>query len=195
MMSELEATLAILDAKNSVRAVVIAGQGPDFCSGTEISRVKRTLGADKTTDKGVATAMERLLGRIDGMKKVTVTRIHGTALGRALGLIAACDIAVVALDTEFCAPGWGLDPAAATMAPYLIRAMGERKARRYLLTGEKFPAAEAYRIGLVHELTPPEQLDARVNEILGHLLAGEIKPLLLAKEIIVKDARINRSYG
>ena len=195
MMSELEATLAILDAKNSVRAVVIAGQGPDFCSSSETARVKRTAGAQKTLNKGVAMAMGRLLERIDGMKKATIARIHGVVHGRVLGLIAACDVAVAAMDAEFSAPEWGLDPSAATMAPYLIRAMGERQARRYLLTGEKFPAAEAYRMGMVHELAPPADLDARINEILGYLLAGNPQALPMAKEIIVKAARKNRSFG
>lgn len=195
MMSELEEALASLDGKRSIRAVVIAGQGTDFCSGKDIARVVRAGRGRTTADESEAMAMARLLDRLDVMKKATVARIHGTAQGCALGLIAACDIAVAALDSEFCAPEWGLDPTSVSIAPYLIRAMGERQSRRYLLTGERFPAAEAYRIGLVHELTRPEDLDARVNEILGHLLANEVQALPLAKEIIVKSAKKNLSRG
>jgi len=186
MLMELEAALAGLDASKAIHAVVIAGRGPGFCSGMDIARAGRPASGRKTVDESVAITMARLLERLDGMRKTTVARIHGTAHGCALGLIAACDIAVAALDTEFRTPDWGLDPAAAIITPYLIRAMGERQVRRYLLTGEQFPAAEAYRIGLVHELAPLSELDARVNEILGHLLAGDIQSLPLAKEIIVK---------
>ncbi len=193
MMSELEEALASLDGKRSIRAVVIAGQGTDFCSGKDISRVVRPGRGRTTADESEVMAMARLLERLDVMKKATVARIHGTAQGCALGLIAACDIAVAALDSEFCAPEWGLDPTSASIAPYLIRAMGERQCRRYLLTGERFTAAEAYRIGLVHELASPEELDARVNEILGHLLANEVQALPLAKENIFKSARKDRS--
>jgi len=195
MMSELEEALASLDGKRSIRAVVIAGQGTDFCSGKDIARVVRAGRGRTTADESEAMAMARLLDRLDVMKKATVARIHGTAQGCALGLIAACDIAVAALDSEFCAPEWGLDPTSASIAPYLIRAMGERQCRRYLLTGERFTAAEAYRIGLVHELASPEELDARVNEILGHFLANEVQALPLAKEIIVKSAKKNLSRG
>jgi methylglutaconyl-CoA hydratase len=197
MMSELEEALASLDGKRSIRAVVIAGQGTDFCSGKDIARLVRPTRGRSTADESeaMAMAMARLLDRLDVMKKATVARIHGTAQGCALGLIAACDVVVAALDSEFCAPEWGLDPTSASIAPYLIRAMGERQCRRYLLTGERFTAAEAYRIGLVHELASPEELDARVNEILGHLLANEVQALPRAKENIFKSARKDHSRG
>ena len=188
MMAELEATLASLDARKAVRAVVIAGQGAVFCSGMDIALMKPLASGRMKLKENAAIAMTQLLHRLDGMQKATVARIHGEAQGCALGLIAACDIAVAALDTEFCTPKWGIDPVATAVAPYLIRAMGERQARRYLLTGEQFPAAEAYRIGLVHELAPMSELDGRVNEILGHLLTGDDQALPLAKATIVKAA-------
>jgi methylglutaconyl-CoA hydratase len=184
MVAELEATLVRLEADDTVRALVLAGQGDSFCSGVDVRWMKRMAEASKEVNTGDAMAMGRLLQTLDRIKKPTIARVHGLSHAGALGLIAACDIAVAALDAEFCVSETRLGICAATIAPYLLRAMGERQARRYLLSGEQFSAAEAYRIGLVHELAPPDKLDTRINEILGHLLSGGPMAVPIAKEII-----------
>jgi len=129
-----------------------------------------------------------LLHRLDCMPMPTVARVHGAAYAGALGLIAACDIVVASLEAEFCVSETRLGLTAVTIAPYLVRAIGERQARRYVLSGEVFTAAEAYRIGLVHELAPQDELDARINGILGHLLLGGPKALPAAKGVIARLA-------
>ena len=139
--------------------------------------------------------MARLLHRLDNMRKPTVARVHGAAYAGGLGLIAACDIAVASLEADFCVSETRLGLAAATIAPYLMRAIGERQARRYLLSGEVFTAAEAYRIGLVHELAPREELDARINGILGQLMLGGPKALPAAKEIITQLSKYQDSQA
>jgi len=186
MVRELDATLAALEAEDSVRAVVLAGQGPVFCTGIDVRWMKRMAGSSLAVNTQDALGMARLLHRLDSMRKPTLARVHGAAYAGALGLIAACDIAVASLDTDFCVSETRLGLAAATIAPYLVRAIGERQARRYVLSGEVFTAAEAYRIGLVHELAPREELDARINEILGHLMLGGPKALPAAKEVIAQ---------
>jgi methylglutaconyl-CoA hydratase len=102
--------------------------------------------------------------------------------------VAACDMAVAAYEAEFCLFEVRLGLIPAMIAPYVIRAMGERMARRYFLSAEPFTAAEAYRIGLVSDIAPLDELDARINELLGHLIQGGPEAQVLAKEWIRKVA-------
>ena len=98
--------------------------------------------------------------------------MQGPAFAGGMGLVSACDIAIASTEASFCLSEVKLGLIPAMISPYVIRAMGEQYARRYFLTGEVFDAAEAWRIGFVHELVQPEDLDATVNTIVGHLLAG-----------------------
>jgi len=184
MVGELDAALRKLESNNSVRAVVLAGHGASFCSGIDVRWMKRMAVASTAVNTKDAMAMARLLQRIDSLGKPTLARVHGATFAEGLGLVAACDIAVAALDAEFCVSETRIGVCPGTIAPYLLRAIGERQARRYFLSGERFSAAEAYRIGLVHELAPPNDLDSRINEILGHLLAGGPVCVPTSKRII-----------
>ena len=125
-----------------------------------------------------------LLHTIDTLKKPTVARVHGPVIADGVGLVAVCDIAVTAYDAEFCLSEvrFGLIPAAT--GPYVIRAMGERAARRYFLSAERFTAAEAYRIGLISDIAPLVELDTRINELLGQLLLGGPIAQVLSKDWI-----------
>ena len=188
MVRELDTTLAALETDRSVRAVVLAGVGPVFCAGIDVRWMKRMAESSLAVNTRDALGMARLLHRLDRMPKPTVARVHGAAYAGALGLIAACDIVVASIEAEFCVSETRLGLAAMTIAPYLVRAIGEHQARRYVLSGEVFTAAEAYRIGLVHELAPQDELDARINGILGHLLLGGPKALPAAKDVIAQLA-------
>jgi methylglutaconyl-CoA hydratase len=110
--------------------------------------------------------------------------VHGPVFGDGVGLVAVCDTAVTAYEAEFCLSDvrFGLIPAAT--GPYVIRAMGERAARRYFLSAERFTAAEAYRIGLISDIAPLVELDVRINELLGQLLQGGPIAQALSKDWI-----------
>jgi methylglutaconyl-CoA hydratase len=122
-----------------------------------------------------------------------VARVHGAAYAGGIGLVCSCDIAVASQDTRFCLSEVKVGLAAASMGPQLVRAIGERHARRYLLSAEPFTAAEAYRIGLVQELTTLEELDAAVNGLLGHLVLGAPGAQVAAKDLIRSVAGIPHS--
>ena len=126
----------------------------------------------------------KLLRVLEGFSKVTIVRVHGAAYGIALGLIAACDIAVASVETDFCASEVKFGFVSPLSAKYLSRELGIRGARRILLCGEVFSAAEAYRLGLVHELATLENLDTAVNEILGHLVVGSPYAQMSTKRIL-----------
>lgn len=194
LIAELTRALKALDADDSVRAVVIAGQGKAFCAGADLNWMKRMAASDRKANQDDALGLASMLHTLYTLSKPTVARVHGAAYAGGLGLIACCDIAVAALDTDFCVSEVKLGLAPATISPYLVRAIGERQARRFFLSAEVFTAADAYRIGLVHEIAPLQELDAAVNQILGHLVKGGPKAQAATKDLIrtVSGAPITR---
>jgi methylglutaconyl-CoA hydratase len=184
MIGELNSAFGELEADPAVRAVVLAGRGKVFCAGADLNWMKRMGEMDFEANRKDAMAFGAMLNRLHLLKKPTVARVHGAAFAGGMGLIAACDIAAASTDTEFCVSEVRLGLTPATIGPYVLAAMGERAARRYFLTGERFPAAEAYRLGFVQELAQPDELDATVNAILGELVRGAPGAHAATKDLI-----------
>ena len=113
-----------------------------------------------------------MLSTLYRTRKPTVARVHGNAFGGGVGLVAGCDIAIAAQEAEFALSEARLGLIPATIAPYVVEAIGARQARRYFLSAERFTAAEAFRIGLVHDIVPVAALDERIDELLNALLAA-----------------------
>jgi len=189
MIAELTQAFQSADADASIRAVVLAGHGPAFCAGADLNWMKKMAGYSLKQNHADAMQLATMLNTIFMMKKPTVARVHGPAFAGGMGLVAACDIAVAAQEAEFCLSEVKLGLTAATISPYVVAAIGERYARRYFLTAERFTAAEAFRIGLVHELAPMEELDATVNALLGHLIVASPAAIAASKELIRTVAR------
>jgi methylglutaconyl-CoA hydratase len=179
---EMTAAMRALDNDPAVRAVVLAGAGASFCAGADLNWMQRMAGSRLEQNRADAMNFASLLQTINTLKKPTIARVHGSAFAGGIGLVAACDMAVAACEAEFCLSEVRLGLIPATIAPYVIRAMGERMARRYFLSAEPFPAAEAYRIGLVSDIAPLEELDTRINELLGLLIQGGPNAQALTKE-------------
>jgi len=189
MIAELTAAFAEIDGNDALRAVVLAGRGKSFCAGGDVNWMKRMAGLSVEENRTGAMAMAAMLNRLYTMKKPTVARVHGAAFAGGMGLAAACDIAVASADAEFCVSEVRLGLIPATISPYVLAAAGERAAHRYFLTAERITAAEARRIGLVHEVVQPEDLDATVSKICGNLVQGAPGAHAAAKELIRSVAR------
>jgi methylglutaconyl-CoA hydratase len=183
-IAELTTAMHALDDDPQVRFVVLAGTGESFCAGADLNRMQHMAGSSPEQNRADAMNFATMLQTISTLKKPTIARVHGPALAGGIGLVAACDMAVAAYEAEFCLFEVRLGLIPAMIAPYVIRAMGERMARRYFLSAEPFTAAEAYRIGLVSDIAPLDELDARINELLGHLIQGGPEAQVLAKEWI-----------
>lgn len=188
MIDELQTAFEQMQADPAVHAVAIAGLGPAFCAGADLTHMKRVASFTPAQNIADATAWAEMLYTLHSLNKPTVARVHGATFAGGLGLIAACDIAVAAFEAEFCVSEVKLGLVPATMSPYVLAAIGERAARRYFLTGERFGASEAYRIGLVQDLVPDAELDATVNAILGHLVTGSRRAQQGTKEMIAAFA-------
>jgi len=178
----LTSVLRELDADDAVRAVVLAGNGPAFCAGADLNWMKRMAGYGYEQNLADAQALAEMLRTLDRMRKPTIARVHGPAFAGGVGLVAACDIAIGVPDAKFCLSEAKLGLSPATISPYVVRAMGERAARRYFLSAEVFDGVEAQRIGLLTAVSPSDNLDGEIDEILKHLAQGG--PVAIAK---IKD--------
>lgn len=170
LIAELTSTLTALDENASVRAVVLAGAGKSFCAGADLNWMKKMAAYGQEENVADASALANMLRTLAGVSKPTIARIHGAAMGGGAGLVACCDIAIAAQDATFAFSEGKLGLIPATIGPYVVEAIGARQARRYFISAERFTAAEAFRIGLVHDIVTLTELDARVNEMLGALM-------------------------
>lgn len=173
LVRDLTDALLELDRDDAVRAVVLLGSGRSFCAGADLNWMRETATYTAAQNLADARALARLLHTLDTLSKPTIARVHGAAYGGGVGLVACCDVAVASHEAVFALSEAKLGIIPATISPYVIEAIGARQARRYFLSCERFTAAEALRIGLIHDLASPDELDARINGILGAmLLAG-----------------------
>ena len=172
MGAELAAALHVLAHDDAVRVVVLGGRGASFCAGADIAAMKAS--AHMTFEQNLAEA-EKLAGMFAALgdfPKPVVGRIQGNVYGGGVGLVCGCDIPVAADDARFGLTEVRLGILPAVISPYVIRRLGDRNAREYMLTGERFDAATAERIGLVSHTVPSGGLDAKVEERVHQLLAG-----------------------
>jgi methylglutaconyl-CoA hydratase len=183
-IADLTETFQSLGADPDVRAIVLAGKGPAFCAGADLGWMKRMAGFSHDENRDDAMKLATMLRTIHDCPKPVIARVHGDAYAGGVGLVSVCDIAVAAIDASFCLSETKLGLIPATIGPYVIRAMGVNAARRYFLTAEKFDAGEAFRIGLVHELAPPEELDVRINTLLGTLMQTSAHAVSEAKRLV-----------
>lgn len=171
LIDEFTHALLSLDADPAVRVIVLSAAGKSFCAGADLNWMKRAITNNAQENLHDAHAFARLMRTLNELSKPTIARVHGPAFGGGVGLIAACDIALATYDAQFALTEVKLGILPAVVAPYLMAAIGERQCRRYLLSAERFSAAEAYRIGLVHEIVPGEdELDEAIGEIIESLL-------------------------
>jgi methylglutaconyl-CoA hydratase len=182
LISELKKTFAEVGGDPSVRAVVLGGNGPAFCAGADLNWMKRMAGYDYAANQRDAQALADMLAALDRMPKPTIARVHGPAFAGGTGLVAACDIAVGTKEAKFCFSEAKLGLSPATISPHVLRAIGERAARRYFLTAEVFDADEALRIGMLSILT--DKLDETIDGLLQHLLAGGPEAMKKIKELV-----------
>jgi methylglutaconyl-CoA hydratase len=168
----------------AVRAVIVAGNGKSFCAGADLNWMKRTSKYSEDENYRDALGFTEILAGIDQMRVPTIAKVHGPAYGGGVGIVAACDIAIGTPDALFCFTEIRLGLIPAMISPYAVAVIGERAARRYMLTAERIDAAEALRIGLLHEVCDASALDARIGKIAEHILRGGPASIAASKRLI-----------
>jgi methylglutaconyl-CoA hydratase len=170
LIAALTDALAQADADPAVRAVVLSGNGSCFSAGADLNWMRGMASASEQENREDSLRLARLMRNLQFLSKPTVARVNGAAYGGGVGLVACCDIAVGVDTAKFALSEVKLGLVPAVISPYVIAAIGLREARRLFITGEVFDAAVAARIGLLHAVVPPAELDEAIERQL-YLLA------------------------
>jgi methylglutaconyl-CoA hydratase len=170
------------------RVVVLSGEGPSFCAGADVTWMRKAGGYSQAENEADAGRMARMLRTIDACPRPVIALAHGAAIGGGVGLVAAADIAIAAEGTVFSLSEVKLGILPAVISPYVLRAIGPRNARDLFLTGDRFDAREAHRIGLVHQVVPAEELAAAGLRKAASLLTSGPEAVGVAKRLIEQVA-------
>jgi methylglutaconyl-CoA hydratase len=185
LIGELTEAFRSMEAEDGIRIVVLSGTGKSFSAGADLHWMKRMAGFSIEENRRDAMGLGALMRTIAHLRKPTVARVQGAAFGGGVGLVACCDIAVATHDAGFALSEVKLGLIPAVISPYVVAAIGERAARRYFLTGERFSAAEAWRLGLVHEITGSEaEMDEMIGAIVDAMLGASPAAQKEAKDLI-----------
>ena len=187
LIAELRDVFTLLDADDSVRAVVLRGDGPSFCAGADLHWMRASLDFSHDDNVNDALRMADMFRAIDNCRHPVIGRIHGAALGGGSGLVAVCDIAIAADNVRLGFTEARLGIAPAVISPFVVRKIGQSHARALFVTAERFGAERALAIGLVHHVVAEPALDAAVEKALLHIgqsgPAGVRAAKLMAKTV------------
>lgn len=170
VIAALTRTFESLSQDKDLRVVVLGAHGKAFCAGADLNWMKAMAGYSWDENRADAQRLADMLWTLDQCPVPVVGRVQGDCYAGGMGLAAICDVLVAVEGATFCLSEARLGLLPATISPYVIRAMGAQAARRYMVTAERFSAAQARALGMVHELTAPETLDAKVDEIVATLV-------------------------
>ena len=184
VIAELTAAFAGFAAEPDLRVVVLAGHGKAFCAGADLNWMRAMADYSWDQNKADAQALADMLWTVYRCPVPVVGRIQGDCYAGGVGLAAVCDVVVASDNVGFCLSEAKLGLLPATIGPYVIRALGEQAARRWFTTAERFSAAEAHRLGFVHELCAPEQLDERVAATVAALVANGPAAVRACKRLV-----------
>ena len=184
VIAELHAAFTAFGTDIDVRAVVLGGRGQAFCAGADLSWMRTTAGFDRARNHADAQALADMLWVVSRCPVPVVGRVQGDCYAGGVGLAAVCDVLVAAEGVHFCLSEARLGLLPATIAPYVVRAIGEQAARRYFVTAEKFSAAQAAAMGFVHEVVAADALDAKVAEIVAAIVANGPLAVRACKQLV-----------
>ena len=187
-IAELTHTFTELAARPGLRVVVLGAHGKAFCAGADLNWMREMAGYSWDENHADATDLADMLWAIASCPVPVIARVQGDGYGGGVGLVAACDIAVGTPAVGFSLSEVKLGLTPATISPYVLRAIGERAARRYFVTAERFDAAQAHHLGLLHEVVEPEVLDATVDLLVQAIVANGPLAVRAGKRLISEVA-------
>lgn len=170
LLDAIQSALAAVENDAAIRVLLLSGTGAHFCAGADLNWMRRAGTLDEAANRADALAFARMLARLDRLPVPTIALVRGSVFGGGIGLVTACDIAVCDDTARFCLSEVRLGLVPAVIAPYVVRAVGERWTRRLMLTAELLPADDARAVGLVHEVA--DDPEARVATLIDGLLGG-----------------------
>lgn len=186
LIKQLSENLCIINEDQNIRAVILKAEGKHFCSGADLNWMQRVAKYSHEENIQDAYVLSNLLKTLNTLNKPTIALVQGVVFGGGLGLVAACDIAIAEVNAQFCFSEVKIGLIPAVISPYCIAAIGERAARRYFLTGEKFSVKEALRLNLIHHIVPMHELEKAGLELAETLLKNSPQAVTKAKKLIAE---------
>jgi len=186
MIAELDDAFEKVKDDKSLRVVVLTGQGKSFCAGADINWMREIIHYSYEQNLKESLHLAELLHKIYIFPKATVAMVNGTAIGGGTGFLSACDIAVASKQAKFGLSEVKIGLVPAAISPYVIRRIGESKAREYFLTGKRISAHKALEIGLVNEVVPQDKMKNKEEEIIKLLLSSGPGAIAACKELITR---------
>jgi methylglutaconyl-CoA hydratase len=191
MIAELAQAFDLMKKEPNVRVVVLTGEGESFCAGADINWMREIIDYSYEQNLSESLLLAETLHKLYTLPKPTVAMVNGTAIGGGNGFLSACDIAVAAEEARFGLSEVKIGLVPAAISPFVIRRIGESKAREYFLTGKRIPAAKAREIGLVNQVVPRAKLAGAVDELISLLLTSGPEALASCKELIFQVPRMS----
>jgi methylglutaconyl-CoA hydratase len=184
MIRELILALDELGSDNSLRFILLRGRGKHFSAGADLAWMQQCAGLDYNTNLDDARELAELMYNLAKLKVPTLAVVHGAAFGGALGLISCCDMAIGTSDAQFSLSEVRIGLAPAVISPFVVQAIGERAARRYALTAERFSGARARELGLLAEAFPAAELEQQVAAWVDNLLLNSPQAMRASKDLM-----------
>lgn len=184
LIFEMTDLFTALKADKTLRVVVLTGEGKSFCAGADLNWMRRVKEYSFEKNLEEALALADLFYLIYTLPLPVIGRINGAAIGGGTGFVAVCDIAVAAESAKFSFSEVKIGVVPACIGPYVIRKIGAGKAREYFISGERLPAVDAHRIGLVDRVYPDDKLDEEVDRLVKTVLSSGPNAIKMAKELI-----------
>ena len=176
------------NADDEVKVVKLKGAGKHFSAGADLNWMRRMADLDYSANREDAGQLARLMSTLYSLNKPTIAEVHGASYGGAVGLISCCDISIAAERSSFCLSEVKIGLTPAVISPYVVKAMGERQARRYFISAEIIDAQKALDLELVHEVVPADELTQRVDELITLMLKNGPKAMGISKALVQKVA-------
>ncbi|NIQ92791.1 MAG: enoyl-CoA hydratase/isomerase family protein [Desulfuromonadales bacterium] len=188
LIAAMTAELRRLQDVPEVRVLVLKATGKSFSAGADLGWMRRMADYSEAENFDDSMALAELMRTLDAFPRPTVALVQGAAFGGGVGLVACCDTVIASEKAKFCLSEVKLGLIPAVISPYVVAAIGPRSARRYFLSAERFDAAEARRLKLVHEVVAPAQLEERGEQLCDALLGNGPAAMTAAKELVAAVA-------
>ncbi|AMR67179.1 gamma-carboxygeranoyl-CoA hydratase [Aquipseudomonas alcaligenes] len=184
MIRELILALDTITADKTLRFLLLRGRGRHFSAGADLAWMQASAKLDYNANLNDARELAELMYNLNGLKIPTLAVVQGAAFGGAVGLVSCCDMAIGAEDALFSLSEVRIGLAPAVISPFVVQALGERAARRYALTAERFSGSRARELGLLAEAYPAAELDAQVESWVSNLLLNSPQAMQASKDLL-----------
>lgn len=184
VITEMSSVFSDIERDKDIRVVLLTGEGKSFCAGADLNWMRAVVDQSFEENLAESNALADLFYQMYTCTRPIVGRINGAAIGGGTGFVALCDIAVAAESAKFSFSEVKIGVVPACIGPYVIKKLGEGKARELFITGERMVAARACAVGLVNKVVPDAELDVEVNRLIDSILSSGPHAVAMAKRLV-----------